>query len=142
MRVEIEQNLLADIDTVFRDIESLSFAAYCGIASTWSVFEAAMKSQPAYERLEFYFMADRENCGRRVSERLRVLTEMTYDTKYEHPYDTAIAVYVGLLSRFYSYELPEILKPFLDRPHGWWSRRAGHEAIIGQKVNVPVDIRV
>jgi hypothetical protein len=110
------------VRVLFDAIESHEFAAKVGIASSRSLFLGIVEADISYR--ELYDLVRRDNyAAEAVLARIKRLSELRYDRKFQHPHDVALAVYCWIVFRgvpVYSSVAVDFINSTNDT---WWATK-------------------
>lgn len=117
-----------DVSEEMRDIESLNFAARVGIANGWKMFIRAISRQPSVSKLLYDLESDTQ-LRQSLLDRITTLSAVEHNGgRNLHPYDTAVAVYLILLSLVGDYIRAHEGAMVASEIDGvWWTARAVEE---------------
>ena len=107
---------------VFQQIESYEFAARINIASSRKIFLLALSTDPAFHKLA-EMIREAADSSDRVLKRIKSLTEMQFDYRYENPFDAALAAYAWALAKESIPSHARIAAELLiSARQTWWAR--------------------
>lgn len=119
-------------DEGLRDIESLEFAARVNIASDLRTFLRVAGNQESVTTV-LSELASPQKQQRVFSEALR-LSRLQVDLRYENPWDSALAVFVWVLS-LRALQLARVAaEAAVQAPQCWWASRIAHDVLRGSLV--------
>jgi len=127
------------MDRFFEDIESHEFAARVNVASNLVTFLRGARSQVSvigiFEELE------KEEKLFQVLTRLIDLSKKTVDPRYENPWDTALAVYLWLVSLKSTKAASLGAQFILQSPQCWWAERIARSILLGRSSQEKINIQ-
>ncbi len=105
-----------------RTIESEDFIVRVNSASDYNIFMKAIRNEDATKELLRGMRSSESEC-QEVFSRLIELSKKQIDERYEHPWDTTLAVYLWLLS-ITNIELAKLAASIIKKiEQGWWSHK-------------------
>jgi hypothetical protein len=111
------------IQEIMTKIESVEFSAVLGIASSFNVFSRMLYKQVPVKILMKKLQENTHEIGWQVFQRIVELSQKEIDSRYENPWDTAIAAYLSTLSLI-NLELAQVASGFiLEAKNCWWSTK-------------------
>lgn len=116
-------------DEALRDIESLEFAARVNIASDLRTFLRIAGDQESV-RTVLSEIASEEKQQRVLSQALR-LSRLQVDLRYENPWDSALAVYLWVLSLKVLPLAQVAAEAAVQAPRCWWAFRVADGILRG-----------
>jgi hypothetical protein len=109
------------IVSLFRDIESPHFSAKVNLASNKNVFYKFLDTDPAVCELIEYARKDKELI-KQILSRIEVLSNYSFDIRYENPFDASMAAYGWVLYNS-SKDAAKIAAGLLSNAKQiWWTR--------------------
>ncbi len=112
----------------FAAIESDEFAAEANLASGLSDFLFQIKRSNAFTSL-FRLASESSSAAYAILSRVLRLSKLSIDSRYENPFDTAVAVYLVILARAKP-ELAEIAATHAYHlQNSWWARKTAAQVL-------------
>lgn len=109
-------------------IESAEFAAYANVASDFRTFARAVSQHDAPRTLRKALHAPAQCLA--VLRQVWALTRQGIDTRYENPWDTALAVYLLLMS-VQDLALAQIAaREVMHAPQCWWALKMARHLLL------------
>lgn len=113
------------------EIESLDFAVRLNVASDFRTFIQAARQHRAVKSL-YRELASAE-VSKKIVSRVAELSRQAIDLRYENQWDTALAVYVWLISlrdTSFSRIAAEVA---VQAPQCWWATRLARSILVGEQ---------
>jgi len=104
------------------DIESFDFAIRINLASGLKHFIQLLRSEPSVKFL-INVMNREMRIKAEILSRIKILSQVESDSRYEHPSDTAIAAYVWVLGIMDPENWKTAASIASTLPRGWWARK-------------------
>ncbi|MDZ7957062.1 MAG: hypothetical protein RMY34_04000 [Aulosira sp. DedQUE10] len=115
-------------------IESIQFSTLLGLASSFDVFCNILHEQSEFQNLIRELLDSPQNCWD-LLKRVANLSQEKIDETYDNPWDTAIAVYLYVLSLI-NLELAQTAASFaLGARNSWWTRKLASYLLRGKKTS-------
>jgi hypothetical protein len=120
------------IEKLMFEIETYEFAARLNIASSFKVFWRAASQEESIKEL-IKQLADCPGKSWWVFKRAIELSQKEIDSEYENPWDTALAVYLWVLSMI-NLEMAQSTAEFvIQAENGWWSTKFAQSLLKSHK---------
>lgn len=130
------------IDALFAEIESTNITAVANLASGYTHFvRITQQLVPAKQLMDL--IANDRSAVTKVLGRIQKFASMTVDTRYEHPHDVALSIYLKTLQAV-DPELAASALIVIDQvPNTWWAQKTARasqvvneSSVSSTKVNV------
>lgn len=110
------------LEEVLQQVESTEVSVTLNVASSYWPFIREARKLEAVHSLMTLLRTD-ASLAARVLDRIRLLCNKEVDPRYEHPDDTAIAIYLDALATIGSDVLGEAAQLVQDTHELWWAKR-------------------
>ncbi len=117
-------------------IESHEFSARVNVASSDTVFARALAAERAVQDLLRASQGNDEH-AKEILARIWKLSSLVVDSKFEHPFDSALAAYLWVLSWTHPQLASVAASAVLEAANCWWARRVAERLAEAQEKQTP-----
>jgi len=117
-----------DIDHMSAEIESLKFCVFVNQAAGLSAFKQIVADQEVFQALLKLLKSD-TTIANQLVKKVQSLSLLAIDDRYEHPYDTAISVYLLALDVAGLRQALNAARLLISVQQLWWSEKLSRQII-------------